>query len=247
MLPKTICTTLTAVPRSSGIAYVRAVDLRARRVPRLEDGGDRAAQLLARVLREVLARLLDVDLAGALDRVVGAEALVRDAVDRLAEHLDEPPVAVARELLVAGRAREPVDGDVVEPDVEDRVHHPRHRDRGTRADGDEQRVVGVAEALAGLLLEPRDSGVDLVVEPLDLASRRHVRAARVGRDREAGRNGDAELRSSPRGRCPCRREAPGRPRPARRMRRRSASSVGDVVTTALATSRPKLRNPGEPA
>ena len=172
---------------------MRAVDLRARRVPRVEDGGDRAAQLVARVLREVAARLVDVDLAGALDGVVGAEALVRDAVDRLAEHLDEAPVAVARELLVAGRAREPRDGDVVEPDVEDRVHHPRHRDRGARANGDEERILGVAEALAGLLLEPRDGGVDLRVEPLDLAARSHVRAARVGRDREAGGNGDAEL------------------------------------------------------
>ena len=118
---------------------------------------------------------------------------MRDAVDGLAEHLDEPPVAVARELLVAGRAREARDGDVVEPDVEDRVHHPRHRDRRSRADGDEERVVGIAEALAGLLLEPRDRGVDLRVEPVDLAARRHVRAARVGRDGEAGRNGDAEL------------------------------------------------------
>ena len=36
--------------------------------------------------------------------------------------------------------------------------------------------------------------VDLRVEPLDLAAGRHVRAAGVGRDREAGGNGDAELR-----------------------------------------------------
>ena len=42
-----------------------AVDLRARRVPRLEHGDDRAAQLVARVLREVAAGLLDVDRASA--------------------------------------------------------------------------------------------------------------------------------------------------------------------------------------
>src|SRR5581483_7249122 len=173
---------------------VRApVDLRARRVPRVEDGGDRAAELLARVLREVLARLLDVYLARLLDAVVDVEALVRDAVDGLAEHLDEAPVAVARELGVAGGARETLDRDVVEPDVEDRVHHPRHRDRSARADGDEQRVARIAEALAALLLEPLDVLGDLLVEAVDLAAGGHVGAAGVRRDREAGRDGDAEL------------------------------------------------------
>ena len=62
-LPKTICTTFTAVPRSSGDVVRAAVDLRARRVPRVEDGAVRAAQLVARVLRERLAGLLLVDRA----------------------------------------------------------------------------------------------------------------------------------------------------------------------------------------
>ena len=52
----------------------------------------------------------------------------------------------------------------------------------------------VAEALAGPLLEPRDVLGDLVLEPLDLAAARHVGAAGVGRDREAGGDGDPELR-----------------------------------------------------
>ena len=66
-------------------------------------------ELLARVLRKALPGLVLVDLPGPLDGVVDAEALVRDAVDGLAEHLDQPPVGVARELLVAGRAREALD------------------------------------------------------------------------------------------------------------------------------------------
>src|SRR4029079_502577 len=97
-----------------------AVDLSARRLPGVEDGVDRAAQLLARVLREAAAGVALVDLPGALDGVVDAEALVRDVVDRLAEHLDQAAVAVARERLVAGRACETLDRLVVEPDVEDR-------------------------------------------------------------------------------------------------------------------------------
>ena len=117
-----------------------------------------------------------------------------DVVDGLAEHLDQPAVAIARELLVARRARETRDRLVVEPDVEDRVHHPGHRDRRARADGDEQRVGGVAEALSRLFLEPRDVLRNLVVEAVDLAARGHEGAAGVGRDREAGRDGDPELR-----------------------------------------------------
>ena len=134
-----------------------------------------------------------VDLPGPLDGVLDAEALVRDVVDGLAEHLDQPAVAVARELLVSGRARETLDGLVVEPDVEDRVHHPRHRDRRPRADGNEQRILGVAEPFSGLLLEPRDVLRDLLVEPLDLAGGGHEGAGRIGRDREAGRHRDPQL------------------------------------------------------
>ena len=170
------------------------VDLRARRVPGVEDGRDRAAQLLARVLRKAMPGLVLVDLPGPLDGVVDAEALVRDVVDGLAEHLDQPAVAVAGELLVAGRPREAGHRLVVETDVEDRVHHPGHRDRRPGANGDEQRILGISEALSGLLLEPREMLVDLLVETLDLAAGGHEGAAGVGRDREAGRNGDAELR-----------------------------------------------------
>ena len=89
-----------------------------------------------------------------------------DPVDDLAVHLDQPPVRVVGEARVAGRRGEPLDRLVVQAEVEDRVHHPRHRDRGARADRDEQRVGRVAEALAGALLEPRDVLVDLVVEAL---------------------------------------------------------------------------------
>ncbi len=48
--------------------------------------------------------------------------------------------------------------------------------------------------LPASLLEPLDVLGDLLVEPLDLAAGGHVGAAGVGRDREAGRNGDPELR-----------------------------------------------------
>ena len=149
-------------------------------------------------LAKVVRRELDVlrDPAGGLE--VGQrllEAVAVDALHDLAVHLDEAPVRVVGEPRVARRRGETFDRDVREPEVEDGVHHPGHRDRGAAPDRDEKRVVGVAEALAGALLERRDVPRDLVVEALgDVATCRHVRAAGVGRDREAGRDGDPELR-----------------------------------------------------
>ena len=124
------------------------------------------------------------------------EAMPVDAVDHLAVHLDEPAVRVEREARVAGRRREPLGRHVVQPEVEDRVHHPRHRDRRTGADRDEQRVAVVAEALARALLERGDVLVDLARrDPAGTcAPAGEVRAARVRGDREAVRDGDAELR-----------------------------------------------------
>src|SRR5262249_61361150 len=81
------------------------------------------------------------------------------------------------------------------PEVEDRVHHARHRDGRPRAHGDEQRVVRIAEVLARPLLERLDMAPHLGVEALRrLLPRAHVGAARVGRDREAAGHGDAERR-----------------------------------------------------
>src|SRR5690606_13858448 len=101
--------------------------------------------------------------------------LARDAADDVAEHLDEAPVGVPGEPRVAGPGGEPLDGAVVEAEVEDGVHHPRHRLARPGADRDEQRVAGVAEALAGALLQTTEGLADLLGEALGLpAARAHV-------------------------------------------------------------------------
>ena len=48
----------------------------------------------------------------------------------------------------------PCDRLVVEAEVEDRVHHARHRIARAGADGEEERVGQAAEALAEDLLDP---------------------------------------------------------------------------------------------
>jgi hypothetical protein len=182
---------------------VAAVALRPRRVPRLEHGADGAAELLLRVLWEGAPGLALVDRLEGLDQprevvLLAAErvgeVVAVDVVDDLAVHLDQAAIRVLREAWVARPAGEALGCLVVEADVEDRVHHPGHRDRGARADGDEQRILRVAEPLAGRLLEAGQVLVDLLGEALREVAARHVGAAGIGRDREAGGDRDAELR-----------------------------------------------------
>ena len=107
---------------------------RALAAPGVEDGGDRLAQLLGRVLREPLAGLLgeqrlegrgqlaqrrrveiDVELdprialGGGDQRLV---ALAGNAAADVAEHLGEAAVGVPGEALVAGRGGKALDGGV---------------------------------------------------------------------------------------------------------------------------------------
>ena len=147
-------------------------------------------------LGEVEVGELDVLLDAARRLQVGErllEAMAVDSVDDLAVHLDQAPERVTREARVAGGLRETLDRVVVQPEVQDRVHHPRHRHGRAGADGDEERVVGIAEALARLALEGADVLLDLAVEARrQLPVGAHVRTAGVGRDGEARRDRDAE-------------------------------------------------------
>ena len=114
-------------------------------------------------------------------------ALARDAADDVAEHLDEAPVGVPREALVARVRGETQHRLVVETEVEDRLEHPGHRVARAGAHGHEQRVVGVAERAAGALLEAGDALGHLLRQAGRLgAARVHERDARLGGDGEAG-------------------------------------------------------------
>jgi hypothetical protein len=118
-----------------------------------------------------------------------------DALDDLAVHLDQPPVRVEREARVRRRRCEAEHGAVVQAEVEDRVHHPGHRDRRARAHRDEQWLERVAEPGSRRALEALDVLADLVVEAGgQLAGAGHVGAAGVGRDREPCGNRHAEMR-----------------------------------------------------
>lgn len=196
-------------------ALLAAVELGAVAVPRLEDGLYGEVHLLARVLREVAPGLglddllelgdellqlgrvqvgVDRDLLGLLRRVQGLfEEVAVDVEDGLAEHLDEAAVRVPGEALVAGLRGEALHGLVGEADVEDGVHHARHRELGAGAHRDQQRIVGLAELLAHGPLQGVEVRTHLVAELLGLVTAVEVRLARLGGDGEARRDGQTQV------------------------------------------------------
>ena len=121
------------------------------------------------------------------------EELAVDAQHGLAEHLDQAAVGVPREALVAGLRGEPGDGLVGEADVEDGVHHAGHRELRAGAYGYQQRVVGLAELLAHLLLEGVEVRADLVAQRRGLRAAVEVDLAGLGGDGEAGRDGQTQV------------------------------------------------------
>jgi len=149
---------------------------------------DVAERLLVEIRIELRAvRFLDrVELV--LEGVLGN--LEHDA----AEHLDEPAIAVECKPAVVGTALQALDRGVVQPEVEDRVHHARHRELRARSHGHKQGVVGRSERRAGRFLELLDVLVDLPIDRGgDLLLLLVIDVADLGRDREARRHRQARI------------------------------------------------------
>ena len=153
-------------------------------VPRAEDGANGQLKLLHGIVRELAARLglhqRPRTLGDFLQRVrrhgrIGVDArllfrLVEDRVElgtvdlehNVAEHHDEATQGVIPEARVARLGDEAFERLVVQPQVQDRIHHARHRELGAGADGDEQRVLRIAELLAGLVFDLLERSPDLL-------------------------------------------------------------------------------------
>ncbi len=149
-------------------------------------------------LREVLRGDLGIALhAGALARLDEPflEVVALHAEDDVRVHLDEAPVGVPREALVAGRAGEPLDRRVIEAEVEDRVHHAGHRRARAGTDGDEKRARRVSELLSDGTLDPVEVAGELLAELARIFLIVAIEVeARLGGDREARRDRNADVR-----------------------------------------------------
>ena len=120
------------------------------------------------------------------------ERVRRDPHDDLAEHLDEPAVGVEGEAPVTRQPGQPLQSLRVEAQVEDRVHHPGHRELGAGTNRDQERVACVAQPLAGLLLHLVEGVHRLLPEAVGEALVRGVVGiAGLGGDGEAWRHRQA--------------------------------------------------------
>ena len=194
-----------------------AVGDRARVHPGREHRADRAPELGLRILGEGLSelllhlRLVTLDqrrevvgvklgvlddallLLGGFENVL--EQVVIEVEHHVRVHLDEAAVAVIGEAPVARAFGDRGHGLVVEPEVEDRVHHAGHRGARAGADRHQQRVLRVAEDAACDRLDVLQPGRDLGLELARIAAAIGVKmGADFGRDREPGRHGQADIR-----------------------------------------------------
>ncbi len=191
------------------------VGVGARRLPRAEHGADRAPQLLADILGKRAAELFFhpvLEHPGDALEVVGIELGVEvDAlalllrVENLLEqrmlhaehdvgiHLDKPAIGVVGEARIVRELRKALRRGRVEAEIENGVHHARHRHARARAHRDEQRTRRVAERAVGGLANGSQRRFDgrLQVGGIGLAVGVIV-GADLRRDRQARRHRQAE-------------------------------------------------------
>ena len=192
-----------------------AVGVGTRVVPGAEYCADSFHQLLLGVLREVLAEGLLIVVLEQNDElghivcvqlVVHLDALlVLDLVDELlkgglrqfhydvGEHLDEAAVGIACETRIVRQLSNGFADLVVHAEVQDGVHHAGHGSARTGTNRYEQRLLSIAEGLAGDLFELieifEDLFLDIRVDGLAIFV---VTGAGFGGDGKALRNRHAE-------------------------------------------------------
>ncbi len=121
------------------------------------------------------------------------ESLIVDAKGDFAEQLDEAAVGVVGEALVAGLLDQARERLVVEPEVQYRVHHARHRQRRSRPDRDQQRVGGISEFPSRRSLQAVDRIADGGHQSVRNLVRFEIVETGFRRDHEARRHIEADL------------------------------------------------------
>ena len=152
-------------------------------------------ELTAEDLKELAGQLLEI-LGGELDVQLDAllflhlvnenfEVLLADFHDDIGVHLDEAAIAVPGPAGIAGLLCQNLDDLLVQAQVQDGVHHAGHGGAGTGTHGNQQRILQIAELLAGDLFHLLDVLHDLRGDlGVDLAAILVVLGAGFGRDGE---------------------------------------------------------------
>ena len=184
-------------------------------VPGPEHGADGDFELLVRIFRERLAGVAADDrqeLGGQLGQMLGLQIdvlpgaiarldhrhrrvkmLVANAQRDLAEQLDKTAPGIVAKARVAGLRNQALERALIQPQVEDGVHHARHRHGGTGAHRHQQRLVGAAKGLAGFLLQCLHVRQRLLHCALGQTVFFQERKAGVGAEHKTGRHIQADL------------------------------------------------------
>jgi hypothetical protein len=121
------------------------------------------------------------------------ELLLRNVQHDIAEHMNEPPIAVQGEPPVAALSGQALERLVVQAEVEDGVHHPGHGEFRARSDGNQKRIARIAELLSGNALELGQRRGDLFVGVGRNATAGFVKEqADFGRNRKPRGNGQPD-------------------------------------------------------
>ena len=121
------------------------------------------------------------------------KVMVVDAADNIAVHVDQPTVGVIGKTLLARGVGQAYNRLVVQPQVENRVHHARHGDGSTRTDRHQQWRLRIAEFLAEFLFQHGDIFLDRAHQSLgQLTFTLVVEIADLRGDRETRRHGQAD-------------------------------------------------------
>jgi hypothetical protein len=111
----------------------------------------------------------------------------------VAIHGEEAAVGVEHEALVHAAADQGLDDGIRQAQIEDGVHHPRHGPGGAGAHGDQQGIVGIAEALARPLFEEGEMLLHLPLQAFRIGTIVVLEVSTdLGGDREPWRDGDPE-------------------------------------------------------
>ena len=86
---------------------------------------------------------------------------VRHAHHDLAKQRSEAAISIERKTQIAGLRRQTLHGLFVQTEIQHRVHHARHRERGAGTHRNQQRVFRIAESLADLLFDLLQAFLDL--------------------------------------------------------------------------------------
>ena len=135
---------------------------------------------------------------GLLLFLLGVEHFVErrllDVEHYVAEHLDEPSIGISGKPRIAAAPGQRFHALVVQPEVENRVHHPGHGELRARTHAHQQRVFARAQLLPLQGLQLRQRLVHLAINFFRHAAASHVLPTSLGLNRKSRRHGQSGIR-----------------------------------------------------